>query len=454
MPLPSEEATPPVTKMCFVTGSHPIPARASRGWHFTACSRGGRARGAPACGRSPRRTRPPRCRTLSTTTTTSAATRTGKRARQHHAEADGRTERVGAGVAEHQLLAQVEDEEAERRAEHHRDPRPAGRARCVASSTPPSTRATLVVRPGARSSRLPTLAAPATSSASTDEPRRAVDVDRPGHGHRDGEAAEQLEPAGREPALRAARRGDRGSPCPSPTSATSSMNPSSPNPTAASSTRSPARSTSWSTPRPTSPALDRGDDERGDHGEDPRPDRHHRRRGGWSGRRAARRTSGGRRATARRPRPRRRARSPPPPWRAQAPAAVAATGSAGTVGSAGSGRLQEDGVDLALGLQHDQRDDRADDAQHQGEDDRPRVVDHRPEEPGRQGGDDPEPQGRVTVEQRPSNAAASPGRTRGTRRRSGSTASTPSSPAAGRGRRASAGSCRSAAATRRRGSSR
>ena len=42
---------------------------------------------------------------------------------EHHAEADGGADRVGAGVAEHQLLAEVEHEEPGRGAEHHRDPR-------------------------------------------------------------------------------------------------------------------------------------------------------------------------------------------------------------------------------------------------------------------------------------------------------------------------------------------
>src|SRR4051794_25152370 len=43
-PFPSEEATPPVTKMCFVTGCHPIARPPSDRWMVRGSSAAARAR--------------------------------------------------------------------------------------------------------------------------------------------------------------------------------------------------------------------------------------------------------------------------------------------------------------------------------------------------------------------------------------------------------------------------
>ena len=180
MPLPREEATPPVTKMCFVTGSHPIPPRG----HFRRPRRSSSRRTGVRAMTAENETRS--LRTLSTTTTDERGDADREAARQDHAEADGRTDRVGAGVTEHQLLAEVEDEEAGRRAEHHRDPR--RRVREVRRQQHTAEHQGDLGGPARGPVEQVAHVGGAGDQQRVDrEPHRAVDVDRPGHGHRDGE---------------------------------------------------------------------------------------------------------------------------------------------------------------------------------------------------------------------------------------------------------------------------
>ena len=90
-----------------------------------------------------------------------------RRARQHDAEAEGGAEGVGAGVAEHAALPQVGRAAGRRRRRRTTaTPASSGRHPVATTRTAAATSADLATRPGARSRRLPRLAARATRAAS------------------------------------------------------------------------------------------------------------------------------------------------------------------------------------------------------------------------------------------------------------------------------------------------
>ena len=117
---------------------------------------------------------------LSSATTTSTTVRTPGEQASTTPRPSAAPEHVGAGVAQHQALAQVGRQQARARA--HRQGH-AGELRLGARRRPPAPpgprSATLVVRPGARSNRLPEVGGQRDEGAVGQQPAQAVGLDAP-----------------------------------------------------------------------------------------------------------------------------------------------------------------------------------------------------------------------------------------------------------------------------------